>query len=496
MNNNNYSLKVHKLLSLLAAIIWSLILITSSYNSMFEEEKQQESLALINAKNSFNKNVLFRHWVSSHGGVYVTPTETTPPNPYLEHIPKRDVVTNNGDKLTLMNPAYVLQQLFNNFENENGETGKITSLKLLNPHNKPDKWEEKALSEFDKDTFNEYHEYMKYNGESHLRYIRALKMKQSCLKCHAHQDYEVGDTRGAITINLPMRIYDTATYTAKKNIFISHLLIWIVGLIIMYIVYSNFKRNIIKQVNIYEELQSKEQIMHQQSKMAAMGEMLENIAHQWRQPLSIITTSSTGMKLKKETNNLDDEEFNTILDNITNQATYLSKTIEDFRNFFKTDKENAKIKIEVLIDKVIKITSSKMKNREIKVLINCEDIEIITLENELLQAIINIVNNANDALEKIDQDRVLFIDSYKYNGKAHIVIKDNAGGIEKDNIFRIFEPYFTTKEKSAGTGIGLYMTHEIITKNLEGEITIRNVDFDYMGKMYSGAEFRISLPLN
>ncbi|CAM3596649.1 cache domain-containing protein [Arcobacter aquimarinus] len=252
-----------------------------------------------------------------------------------------------------------------------------------------------------------------------------------------------------------------------------------------------------KEINKYIEENSKQQhILSQQSKMAAMGEMIGNIAHQWRQPLSVITTVASGMKLQKEFNTLDDKTFNESIDNITNSAQYLSKTIDDFRNFFRTDKNESIFSINECLYKVIKLTDAQFKNNEIIFIKNLKDFNILGLENEFIQALINILNNAKDALLEKDGLRIIIISTYEENHKAFIKIEDNAGGIDEKIIDKIFEPYFTTKHQSKGTGIGLYMTQKIITKHMNGTIEIKNSEITYQEITYKGTKVSIELPIN
>ena len=241
------------------------------------------------------------------------------------------------------------------------------------------------------------------------------------------------------------------------------------------------------------EINKQEHILSQQSKMAAMGEMLGNIAHQWRQPLSVITTVATGMKLQKEFNTLDDETFEKSIQNITNSALYLSETIDNFRNFFKTDKYKTTFNIKNTFEKLFKLTSAQFKNLEITFVNEINDYELYNYENELIQALINILNNAKDALENINTPKVIFISTKKKEDKVIIKITDNAGGIDEKIIDKVCEPYFTTKHQAKGTGIGLFMTEEIIVKHLEGNFSIKNVNIDYENKNYKGAEITIEI---
>jgi len=241
----------------------------------------------------------------------------------------------------------------------------------------------------------------------------------------------------------------------------------------------------------------KNRILFQQNKMAAMGEMIENIAHQWRQPLSVITTVASSLKLKKEYDILSDEEYHEDLNHIVETANYLSNTIDDFRYYFSPNKDKNLFNTKALINRCINIVNIDFSNKHIRIVQNIEELTIYSYENELLQVMINILNNSKDELIKIENelDRVVFIDLYKDKNDVIIKIKDSAGGIAKEIIDRVFEPYFTTKHKSKGTGIGLYMCEEIITKHIKGKIKVLNEEYIYEDKSFTGASFEISIPI-
>ncbi|WP_323590554.1 sensor histidine kinase [Aliarcobacter butzleri] len=257
---------------------------------------------------------------------------------------------------------------------------------------------------------------------------------------------------------------------------------------------SIFLENKLKEYK--KELDNKQAILYQQSKMAAMGEMIGNIAHQWRQPLSIITTATSGMVLQKQMGVLTDEFFFEASDRINHSAQYLSETIDDFRNFFIPNKEKLKVNLIEIFKKTLDLISAQFSSKDIEIIKNIEGVEFESYENELIQALINILNNSRDELIKKDGERFIFVDAFEKDNFINIIIKDNAGGVIKENLNKIFEPYFTTKYKSQGTGIGLYMTEEIITKHLNGTICVENVEFTYNEKEYFGAEFTIRIDLN
>ena len=275
------------------------------------------------------------------------------------------------------------------------------------------------------------------------------------------------------------------------------IILLLISIYISKLIDKKFKKHRLKIQEYIEENSQQQHILFQQSKMAAMGEMLGNIAHQWRQPLSVITTASTGMRLQKELEVLDDESFEQSITNITNSALYLSKTIDDFRNFFKTDKIETDFNIQDTFEKVFKLTNGQFSHNDITFDKNIEEIKLFGLENELIQALINILNNSKDALMEIEKPipRLIFIDVYKENEKIIIKIKDNAGGIDEKIIDKVCEPYFTTKHQSKGTGIGLYMTSEIIKKHMNGTFKITNTEVNYENKIYKGLQTTIEVSI-
>ena len=270
--------------------------------------------------------------------------------------------------------------------------------------------------------------------------------------------------------------------------------------IIAYYLYSKRLKelNISLQKTIESEIikhDEKNRILFQQNKMAAMGEMIGNIAHQWRQPLSVITVLASSLKVKKELGILEEKDYLESYNLILETANYLSNTIDDFQYYFSPNKNKSSFNTKNLIDKSLKLSSMEFKEHNIKVIKNIEEFEALNFENELLQVVINILNNAKDELIKKDAKRYIFMDLFKEDKNIVIKIKDNAGGIDKNVIDRVFEPYFTTKHKSKGTGIGLYMCQEIIVKHIEGTIQVSNETYEYENEEFIGAKFEITLAL-
>jgi len=255
--------------------------------------------------------------------------------------------------------------------------------------------------------------------------------------------------------------------------------------------------DITEQVNTQNELKQKEFLMLHQSKLAAMGEMIGNIAHQWRQPLTIVSSLVMSMQLKLEMDMYDEGFFNKKLSSINDSLQHMSKTIDDFREFFKPQKEKKLFNLRFIYEKISNLIGEDFKSKKVEVITDLQDINIKGFDNELIQVLINIINNAIYAISMREVERkLIFINVVVEQNNVLISILDNGGGIENKILDKVFEPYFTTKHKSQGTGIGLYMSSEIIKKHMDGDIIVENLTYDYEGFSYEGAKFTIVLPLS
>ena len=248
-----------------------------------------------------------------------------------------------------------------------------------------------------------------------------------------------------------------------------------------------------------EENRKKDTMIAEQSRLASLGEMIGNIAHQWRQPLSAISTSASSVIIQNDLGMLDTAELNPALEKIIDKTRFLSQTIEDFRNFIEGKKEKVEFVISSAIDNALSVVDSSIANHGITIKKEYHDMVFITnYKNEFIQGVLNIINNAKDALEEKNKrgDRFLFISVTKKENDVIITFLDNAGGIQEEILARIFEPYFTTKHKSQGTGLGLYMTYKIITESMRGTLIAENHTYTYQEKECRGAKFTITLPLD
>lgn len=236
--------------------------------------------------------------------------------------------------------------------------------------------------------------------------------------------------------------------------------------------------------NLFDKIASQQEILIQQSKTSAMGEMIAILAHQWRQPLNQISVLIQEIEFKKKLNLLSDEEFETISNKIKNSLSYMSHTINDFRDFLKPSKEKNQFNILDTIKNTLKLIDAKFLNDYVTCEIinnsknSIKEYDLISYENEFKHVIINILNNSIDALKINTEENNKKITIELFNKKNIIIIKisDNGGGIEDSIKDKIFEPYKSTKEAQQGTGLGLYMSKLIIENNFHGKISAQNLD--------------------
>jgi len=256
------------------------------------------------------------------------------------------------------------------------------------------------------------------------------------------------------------------------------------------LIYFMIYRPYEEQLNKYiEENKLQQEHILEQSRLSQMGEMIGNIAHQWRQPLNTLSLIVQKIGVYHNRGILDDEKLKTSVDKSMLLIDTMSSTIDDFRNFFKPNKEKETFSISNAVEKAFLITLPILKNNNIKCNLDVdESLTVYGYKNEFIQVIINLLNNAKDAmLENSIKDSTIVVLAKKIDNSIVIRVNDNAGGINSDVLEKIFDPYFTTKEHDKGTGIGLYMSKVIIEDHMSGVLRAYNNE--------SGAVFEIIFDL-
>ncbi|WP_375750392.1 HD domain-containing phosphohydrolase [Vibrio sp. HN007] len=220
-------------LSVLVFILWTLIISLFAATLFWQSHNSAQELALNEARAGIRKDMAYRQWGASHGGVYVPVTEKTPPNPYLSDVMNRDVTTDDGQKLTLMNPAYMLSQVTEDYSKAYGVKGNLTSLNPINPNNVPSQWESEALAELEK-TRTEYLDFREIDGKNYALLMQPMITKSACLKCHAKQGYQLGDIRGGLSIAIPMEGFYAQAFNQQRIAGVLLMFFWVLGSGIIY----------------------------------------------------------------------------------------------------------------------------------------------------------------------------------------------------------------------------------------------------------------------
>lgn len=247
------------------------------------------------------------------------------------------------------------------------------------------------------------------------------------------------------------------------------------------------KQETLERIRVVESLREKERMLLQQSRLAAMGEMINNIAHQWRQPLNVLGLQVQQMRLYYDIGSFNREYLDASVTKSMGLINHMSQTIDDFRCFFKPDKEKVEFAIHSVIERTLSLVEDSFKHHQISIVFNVEaDPSIIGFPNEYSQALLNIMMNARDVLlERRPPGARVTITLGAAGQRSVVTVSDNAGGIAEEIMDKIFEPYFTTKGPDRGTGVGLFMSKTIIEKNMNGTLTARNTQ--------EGAEIRIEV---
>ncbi|MDD3769963.1 MAG: DUF3365 domain-containing protein [Sulfuricurvum sp.] len=490
--------------------VWIAIVAGSVWFNFSQIDSSAVQMAITEGRAGWFTDQAYRQWVIGKGGIYVPPNEKYPPSPYLSHIPERDISTPSGKPLTLINSSYMVRQVHDMAPLSNAAKVHITSLRPLRPENRADAWESKALKLFEKGE-KEIWALSEINGTKYLRLMRPMLTTQECLKCHGRQGYEVGDIRGGVSVSVPFAPYEEAASNQKQSLLLWHVLIGLLGILGIWFAFSRIVRNekllqnalkdsenakqTVMELNetleakVRDEVaksRQKDLLLIQQSRLASMGEMIHIIAHQWRQPLNTLAVILANIQDDYKYNELSEESLSNAVAKSRKILNQMSQTIDDFRNFFRSDKEAKPFDTVDIIEESLVVIDAALKNNNIEIVKEYErPLPGYGYPNQLSQVILNLLTNAKDAVkERKSGSGKIVIRAFAENGDVRIEISDNAGGIDEAIIGKIFDPYFTTKE--SGSGIGLYMARMIVEHNHGGTISAVNTG--------EGAEFTIRIP--
>ena len=476
---------------LLGSLVWDL----SYYHA------GARKIAIAQARAYFNKDQAIRHWVTFQGGVYVPATEHTPPNPYLEHVPKRDITDDSDRQLTMMNPAYVLRQINEKFHHMYGVGGHITSLKPLRPENAPDEWEVQALKKFETGS-DEITEEVGVNGNPVLRLMRPMVTNQGCLKCHAHQGYKEGDIRGGVSVAIPMDDLYNTSHNHCIILTVGHLALWLlVGTGIWYT-----RGVVLGEMNKRKGMMTeRERLLRElSSKTEHMQSIIYTSSHDLRSPMINIKGFTEDLKhncdkLKKMIDSQCDKQCQkmgeVIEQDLEEDIDYIDKSITKMELLLSGLVQISRmgtmelhlqdIDMNALFERLLPTLEHRV--REYNAEIDIEDLPPCRGDERLVNQVFS--NLLDNALKYRDPSRrpEICISGRVAGDSAIYVCSDNGMGIKEEYAEKVFELFhqLDPSHKAGGSGLGLTIVKQILGR-LGG-----NIYLDTSGSI--GATFYVYL---
>jgi signal transduction histidine kinase/ActR/RegA family two-component response regulator len=486
----------------LSAIALTLLVTSSAVWNIENLDKQAIYIATEEARANWNKDQAFRRWATRHGGLYVKPNERTPPNPYLQHVPNRDVQTTDGVKLTLMNPAYMMSQMTKEFESMYGIKGKITGQILLNPANKADPWQLKALKQFDKG-LKEVSEQANIDGQPFIRLMRPMVMKKGCLLCHGHLGFKVGDIRGGVSISIPLTPYFEAAQESKTSLIFTHSIVWSIGMLTIGLVSWRGHRREREKRHAEEERQKIQEKLRHTQKLESLGVLAGGIAHDFNNILTSIL-GNTDLALDDLSPASPAHDFIEEIQKGAKRAAELSHQMLAYSGKGKFIIKNIDVNdIIKEMTHMLEVSISKKHNIKYDLTENLLLVEVdIT---QIHQVIMNLIINASEAIgenngvisvststvecggEECQTCRDMMFDEVLPMGQYVVTeVADTGIGMDEEIIKKIFDPFFTTK--LTGRGLGMSVVLGII-RGHKGAINVES-------EPGVGTKFTVFLPVS
>ncbi len=446
-------------------IAWTALIAMSLSWNVYNEYRHAREIAVNTARSGFNKENAFRFWAASHVGIYAPTDERTPPNPNLKQIPERDIVTPSGKKPALMNPAYVKRQMMSEFGDLRGNEGNITSLKLLNPDNAPDEWENAALLKFEQGA-KEMFEFTEIDGYPYLRLMRPMFIKEACLKCHAVQGYKVGDVRGGISMAVPMNPIMAAQWDLILGAGVSHAVIWLFGCAAIVIAYRIIRKR--AEERLSDEIAVREAKEEAEFANSAKTRFLHNMSHELRTPLNGIIGFSEMMRIGAF--GPLSERYKEYANDIQSSGQHLLDIISNILDIAKLEQgsltlEEKPVNIDRMAVPCMRLTQKKADAAEVALSLEVpEDLpHLLADERRMKQIVLNLLSNAVKFTPPGGRAEV----SAHLGEDNAIILKitDTGIGMAPEDIPRVLEAFVQAEDimvrSREGSGLGLPLSKRL-----------------------------------
>ncbi len=445
------------ILFLLMALIWTLLILAFIRWSHRQSYAAALEMARGWARNSHTKDVVFRQWASLHGGVYVPSTAQTPPNPYLAHLPERDIVTPSGKKLTLMNPAYMTRQVHELGQKQDGLQGHITSLRPIRPENAPDEWEKQALQAFERGV-PEVMALAPIGAQTYLRLMRPLVTDAACLKCHAQQGYKVGDIRGGISTSVPWGPSQKRLRAQLQGLALRAGGIWALGVLGLCLVWWRLQRDLSQ----HRRAEKQQAELDEQLKIInrELQDFAHIVSHDLKAPLRAI--KSLAEWLAADYQDKLDEPGKESLHLLSQRAERMHNLIDGVLEYSRVGRAEQKAVPVDLSRLVPELVGDLAVPAHITVHV-APDLPTVEADpTRLRQVFQNLLSNAVKYMDKPQGD--ITVGCASEDNFWRFSVADNGPGIEQKHFERIFQLFQTLERRDdcESTGVGLTVAKKIV----------------------------------
>ena len=467
----SYRIRKTILFPLLSVVAWTILIAAFYFYLDSSNQDFAYKHALSEARTHFNKDVALRRWATSHGGVYVPISITTYPNPYLAHLPERDIETPSGKALTLMNPAYFLRQLQENYSELFGVKGHITSLKPLRPENHPDEWQKKALGKFEHGV-QEYYEFIDYDGEPYLRLMQPVFAEEGCLKCHAYQGYSKGDVKGGVGVSVPMRSFLKQASDSSNKALITLSITWLLGCFGILTSGRIVAKYLSEKENAFKELVVNNKILDDKIRtIEELNKDLEafdyTLSNALKVPIRHIRGFSQIIGDSVETGNT--EELKSSAEVIHASGEQLSDLVDSILILSRANRQDVvreETDLVLLASHLIDRIKSERELPKLKWI--APDKLDCRCDSSLIKIFLyNLLDNAAKYSAARGENQLVELGEITKGDSRVLYIRDNGIGFEMERVERLFVPFHSYHEDNdfEGLGLGLATAKRIIERH-------------------------------
>jgi two-component system, NtrC family, sensor kinase len=473
--------------------------------ALAESRQHNIELATSAARNVFRILVTTRQWNAERGGVYVPIGANTQPNPYLKHT-RRDLQTTDGQRLTLINPAFMTRMISDMTKISQGLTFRSTSIKPVNPDNAPDEWEQRALARLVDNTSEVKELTGSADGRPLFRYLAPLWVVEECLDCHREQGYKVGDLRGGISITQDFSPFIAAGAPGERTSILAHVGVFFLLVLISGVSLELLRRSWMKlEDNIDELTRTRSELLHNE-KMASLGRMVAGFAHELNTPVGVaVGAVSHSEEALNEIDRLlvheevDEQRLRSALAGLRSSGELAlanlrraASLVQRFKrsSIDQISEQGRVFSVREVIEDVEFSLKGQLGRGPVTLDIQCApNLRIAGIPGLIEQVLVNLLMNSlqHGFADGTMAGKVSIAVSHVAPGELRIVYTDNGAGMPADVAERIFEPFFTTRRGSGGSGLGMFLCYNIVTSELGGRIRCE-------GSPGQGVRFEIAIP--